>query len=541
MKLTVVLIGLLSVSSSWGLMQKKMDDKGKREAEIGYPSSGHSSHTLQIQPSLGHEEGQAISISAGYSVGGAKPAYSFAAPAQTYQLAQPGPSAGHPGVQLSPIAIQGDHGLSSNELSQLMSQLSHGISSGAISLQPAAQSYQGEGQLYQSGGQLYQSAGQLYQGGAQEASGQQQYSYGAPKYQLELQSSQPSYAAASKGLGSYSSTGPVLFSPSSDSHGSQAASLSYSAPSSGHSFGDSSSLAGLSLGSSGGYSLGGSGGHSLGGSSGGHSLGGASSGHSLGGPSSAFSFGGSGGHSYGGLSLGGSGHSFGPIKSFGGSYAAAPSKTSFKPSAYLGSSAGDSAHSIAALGVSHTVPSFGHSYPGGHGGLTLNSLSSGSHGPSFGASFPGFSEGSSKLHGPSYLPPKSEGFGSSLESSALAFSSAGHGHSSSSPGASYSLPSGSYLSSGSSHGAPSSPQYYISSKHPSSGSFGEGSQAFRSHSSHGPVSSFSAGPKYSFGGQSRGGHSHGPRFAPSKDIQGSYSENSYNTIKYSEELKPRAR
>ncbi|GBP73475.1 hypothetical protein EVAR_53904_1 [Eumeta japonica] len=503
----VALIGFLSISTSWA--KKVEDPKGKREAPTGYTSGGHAGHTIQIQPSLGHEDGaSAISIGAGYSVGGAKGGFGFGGHGLQLET-----SDGHNAIQLPAITLQPDHGgLVSGDLSQLMSQISHGISSGAIPLQASEGSYHASL-------------------GGQELS-LPQYTYGAPKlaqYTVGEQSvaSVPSYAAGTKGLGSYA-TGPVLFNPA-DSH--SAAALTYSAPSSGHSLGD---VGGYTLGGSG-HSLGGAG-ISLGGS--GHSLGGAkftlgSSGHSFG---SGLSLGGGAGHSLGGSGhiLGGSGHSFGGVgqslggtgHSLGGSLGGSPYKLSggygapsktFKPSAFLGASVqSDSTHGLSGLSSSYGSPSFGHSFSGGsgHGGAEL---SSGGH--RFGGSF---GSGSSKFVSPAYLPSKSEGFGSSLES-VSAFSSNGH-------------LSGSYGHPSNNHGSSSSPQYYVTSlkqSSPSQSSFGEGSSTFRG-ASHGPSSFHSSGPKYSY---SESGH--GSRYSP-KDSHGAYSETSYNTIKYSEELKPRA-
>ncbi|XP_049874931.1 fibroin heavy chain-like [Pectinophora gossypiella] len=533
MKFTVVLVTIFSIS--WAVKVQNSDDpKDKREAPVGYPAGGHSSHSFQA-PSYGHEGANAISIGAGYSVGGAKPSFSYGAPESGAGLqlsSESLPSSGHATIQLAPITLQPSHGnIVSGDLAQLMSQLSHGLNTGALSLSP------------------YQTSDQSLHGSQEVAI--PQYSFGDGKLQQYSApeqhgiSSVPSYAAGTKGLGSYGSTGPVLFQPS-ESHSSQPA-LTYGAPNGGHSFGEAGglsigsghSLAGLTLGDSGhalagfgqslgshslgeggltlggsGHSLGGSG-HSLGGS-GGHSLGG--SGHSLG--SSGHSLGGSG-HSLGGSghSLGGLGHVYGgSIKSFGGGYVV-PSKASFKPSTYIGTH-GDSIHGLSA---SHGVPSFGsHSLSGGHGGLSLGSSG---HGVSFG----NYVGGSSKHVAPSYLPPKSKGFGGALDSVAYSSSHA------SPPRTTYGVPTSSYSGSSgvSSHAAAShSPEYYVSSsKFPS---FGEGSSSFKGPSGHSALSSFSSGPKYSFS------HSPSARYGAPKDIHGSFSENSYNTIKYSEELKPRA-
>lgn len=535
-------IALLSISTSLAVKVKNIQDpKDKRETAADYLSRGHSSHGFQA-PSFGHGDANAISVGAGYSIGG-KPNFGYAAQESgaPLQLSSEGlPSSGHATIQLAPITLQPSHGsYASGDLSELMSQLSQGLSSGAFSLSP----YQAEGQSGHGGQEL----------------SFPQYSYGTPQlqqYSVQEQGGQsvPSYAAGTKGLGSYGSTGPVLFSP--ESHSAQQAlsygspsgqqALSYGSPSAGHSFSDSNALnlggsgqsfAGLTFGDSGhslggsGYSQGGSGhsqggsGHSLGGS--GQSLGGhgqyfVASGHPLAGsghPLAGLSFGKSGyssggaGHSLGGSghSLGGSGHSFGgSLKSLGGGYVV-PSK-SFKPSTFLGAHS-DSPHGLSALSVSHGAPSFG--------SQSLSGLSGG-HGGSFAGSLGGFGGGSAKFYAPSHLPPKSEGYGSHLESVA-SFSSGGH-----------SSPSGYSVSSSDSHSASAhSPQYYVSSsKYPSSASFGEGSSSFKAPG-HSTLSSFSSGPKHSFGGHSS------TRYGSPKDLHGAHSETSYNTIKYSEELKPR--
>ncbi|KAL0828908.1 hypothetical protein ABMA28_003811 [Loxostege sticticalis] len=531
MKFTVVLIAALSVSASLAIKVKKSDEpKDKREAPVGYPS--HSSHSFQA-PSVGHGDASAISVGAGYSVGGAKPSFTLGGHEGGYQLSSDGLQAGgHPTYQLAPITLQPTHGFASSDLSQLMSQLSHGLNSGQLQIQSGESYQQGE-----QGGH-----------GAQELS-LPQFTYGGPKLQQYAVSEQPisnvpSYAAGTKGLGSYS-TGPVLFSPS-DSHG-NAPSLTYGQPSSGHSFG------GASLGgsSSGGHSFANapSSGHSFGGAS----LGGLSSGgHSFG--EGAITLSAGPGHSFPGLSLGNGGHSFGgSLKGFGATYGA-PSKTSFKPSAFIGASvqgesghglsghglsglsghglSGLSGHGLSGLSGSYGAPSFGSIGGGSHG----FALSSGGHGSSLGGSFGGsFGGGSSKFIAPTYLPSKSEGFGSSLESVA---SFASEGHLGSSPGSSYSAPSSSYghPSSASHAASSSSPQYYVPSKS-SFPSFGGSSSSFKSpYPGHGSVSSFSSGHKHGFGGHS----SHGPRYGlPKGELQGAHSETSYNTIKYSEELKPR--
>ncbi|KAM3961990.1 uncharacterized protein ACR2FA_003881 [Aphomia sociella] len=495
----VAFIAFLGISMSWAINVKKIEEpKDKREAPLGYAGAGLSSHTYQA-PSIGHEGASAISVGAGYSVGGAKPSFSFGGghgASAAYQLPSEGlQSSGHATLKLAPITLQPSHGLAAGDLSQLMSQLSHSLNAGGYSLQPA------------SGLEGYAGLQQADNGGHELSI--PQYSYGSPnlqQYTLSEQSvaSVPSYAAGTKGLGSYGSTGPVLFTPS-EAHASSAA-LSYPGLSGGHSFGDASG-SGLSFGAA---------------PNAGHSFG-SSSGHSYG--EGSVSLGGSG-HSLGGLSLGGSGNSYGGLyKSLGASYAA-PSKTAFKPSAYLGSVQGDSSHGLSSLAGSHDLSSFGGSSGGSHG----LSLSSGGHGGSFGGGFGGFGSGSSKFIAPSYAPTKSEGFGS-LESS---FSSGGH--LASPPATTYGVPSASFaLSSNNAHAASSSkPQFYLpSSKYHS---FGQGSSSYKAPlSSHSALGSFSSGPKYSFGGH---GHSNA-RYSSPKDAHGSFSENSYNTIKYSEELKPR--
>ncbi|XP_072934142.1 uncharacterized protein [Epargyreus clarus] len=476
MKITIVFVIALSVSTTWAIKTKSEEPKDKRETLGGYPSSGHSSHSYQA-PSLGHEGASAISVGAGYSIGGAKPSFTYGEPVSqhgsgaAYQISSEGlPASGHATLQLAPITLQasqGHGGLVSNDLSQLMSQLSHGLNSGAISL-PS-----GQEAIYQFGGQA--AHGQ----GGQELSFPQ-FTYGAPKlqqYTLAEQShvSVPAYAAGTKGLGSYSSTGPVLFTPS-ETQGS--APLSYGGQSSGQSYIQPT----LPLGDSG----------------------------------------------LAGLSLGGSGHSFGgSLKHIGGSYLP-PSKASFKPSTFLGSSVQSEGHGLSGISGSYGAPSFSSYQPSsGSHGLSLGS--SQGYSGSFGGSLAGFGSGSSKFIAPSYLPPKSsEGSFGSLESLA-AFSSGGHLPSP--PGTTYGVPTGSY-SAGNAHTASSSPQYYVT-KHSSPSSFGHGSSSFKGPiSSHGSLNSFSSGPKYSFGGHSSS------RYGPPKDASGAYSENSYNTIKYSEELKP---
>lgn len=485
MKFTVVLIGLFSISSSWAEKQSE-EQKDKREAPLGYPSSGHSTQTLQIQPS--HDDSNTISIGAGYSVGGARGALSFGGHPQQSGLHYEGlqSNGGHATIQLPPITLQPNQG--AGDISELMSQLSHGLSTGALQLQPV-------------GGSHYPAAAF-----GQEAS---HYSFGAPKHQQysasesQQHTSVPSYAAGTKGLGSYggASTGPVLFNPADSqsaqyaqsalySHSSQyaqptqyAQSAQYIQPSQyAHSFGNAN----------------------------------AGSGHSFGNAA---------------LSLGNSGHSFGggSFKSLGGNYGSL-GKTSFKPSAFLGSTVqNEGPHAISGIST-HAVPSFGHSYAGGHAPV---SLVSGGHG-SFGGNLGGFGGGSSKLIAPSYLPHKT--FGSGLD--ALASFSNTNSHSSSPPGTTYGFPAATHgFSAGSPHGASSSPQLYLSSSKHRAPSFGEGSSFKAPVSSHGSLSSFSSGPKYNFGGQSSSFGS--SRYASPKDSHGAYSESTYNTIKYSEELKPR--
>ncbi|XP_023950724.1 pro-resilin [Bicyclus anynana] len=461
MKFTVF-IGLLTISTTWGIKSKLEEPKDKREASGTYLPP--SSHNYQSPSSSGQEEANTISIGAGYSVGAApKPTYSFggqsAGVGASYQLQ---PESGHGNIQLSPIGLQSS-GLVSNDLSQLMSQISQGLNSGAISIPSGSQ------------GSLYQFAGQGSHGG-QEIS-VPQFTYGSPQVQQyaiadQGQGGVPAYALGTKGLGTYGSTGPVLFSPET---GISQGALSYAAPS----FGQSYQAAALPLGDSG---------------------------HSLPG----FSFGGSG------QSLGGS------LKGFSGNYATPAGKSSFKPSAFLGASVhGDSGAGLASLSGSYGSPSFANYQPAG--GQGASSIGSGGHGASFG-SLSSFSGSPSKT----YLPSKFEGVGS-LESIASAFSASGQ---IAPPGTTYGKPSGAYSSNVHAASAPS-PAYYVSSGKHSSPSFGLGSSSYRSPASgHSSLNSFSSGPKYSFGGPSS-------RYLPAKDAQGSYSEPTYNTIKYSEELKPR--
>lgn len=479
----MIFVTLLSISTSWAIKAKKEELKDKREAASGsyLPPHGSSSHSYQ-GPALSQEDANAISIGAGYSIGGAKPSYNFLSqgPGQpSYQVQSEGlPASGHGTIQLAPITLQPSQpGLISNDLSQLMSQLSHGINSGAIAIPSSGQ------------GAIYQFAGQSGHSG-QDLSAPQ-FSYGSPKlqqYSFGEQSSQagqivPAYAFGAKGLSSYGSTGPVLFSP--ESTASQPA-LNYAVPASGHSY----EGAALPLGDS--------------------------------------------GHSYAGLSLGGSGQSSlgGSLKSLGG-YVAPGKSSQFKPSTFLGASAqSEASHNLLGHSNSYGSPSFAaYQSAGGHGGASL-----GSSGHAY--SFPSLS-GLSAAGSPSkqvasaYLPPK-EGFGS-FESIASAFSASGQ---MALPGTTYGSPSASYSASNIHAASAPSPAYYVSSSKHSAPSFGSGSSSYRgplsSHSSFSSGhSSIPSGPKYSFGGHSNS------RFAPPKDAQGSYSESSYNTIKYSEELKPR--
>lgn len=488
-------VTLLSISWALKIRNHMEDPKDKREAGIAYPTAG-TSHNFQA-PSFGHENGaNAISIGAGYSVGGGKPSYAYASDsgAGLQQASEGLQPSGHSTIQLSPLTLQPSHGLVSTDLQQLMSQLSESLNSGALTLSP------------------YQASAAH---GGQDAS-LPQYTFGAPKLQqysapeqsLQLQSSVPVYAAGTKGLGSYGATGPVLFNPA-DSNFAGSHGHTLGAGSSGPSFADTSAL---TLANSGhalsGLSLGGSG-HSYGGislGSPGHSLTG--SGHSLG----------SSGHSISG-GLVGSGHSFGgSLKGFNGGYVL-PAKASFKPSTYLGS---HSDHGLSSLSGAYSSPSFGsHSLSGSHGGLSL-----GGHGANFGGSG-SYGGGSSKFIAASYLPHKSEGFGSSLENAA-SFSG-----SHSPPSTTYGFPSS--HSSAAAHAASSHrPQYYV--KYSSPNKLGDGSSSYKAPaSSHSALSSHTSRPKYSFSHRSShyGSPSHGA------DIHGAHSETVYNTIKYSEEIKPR--
>uniref|UniRef100_A0A2A4JFX5 Uncharacterized protein n=1 Tax=Heliothis virescens TaxID=7102 RepID=A0A2A4JFX5_HELVI len=487
---------------SWAVLAKKVEEpKDKREALVSYGSPGHSALSYQAPASLGQADANTISVGAGYSIGGAKPSYSFgqgSSGALQYSAEGLSPLAAnsHGNIQLPPITLQPANGgaFSTGDLSQLMSQLSGTLHAGGISLQPST-----------TVAEFHQGAEGAQQGGQEYAF--PQFSYAAPKQQhfvlseqLQQQlSSAPAYSAGSKGLGSYS-TGPVLFTPSESQSNNAPAQQSYGAPSAGHSLGDTGSL-----------SLGGLGGGS-------HSL----SGITLGG--TGHSFGGSA-HGLGsGLSLGGTGHSFGNSYKHLSGYAG-PGKTSFKPSAYLGSSVqGEgqalSSHGLSSLSGSYGSPSFGGFRGAGHGSLTLGSSG---HSVSFGGS-QGFGSGSSKFLAPVYQSAKGEG----LES-ASAFSS---GHVAP-PGTTYGFPTSSY--SNNAHAASSNKPYYVNAKHHHHAppSFGEGSSSYRAPgSSHSSLSSFSSGPKYNFGGSSS-------LYSP-KDAYGAASETTYNTIKYSEELKPRA-
>ncbi|XP_063538842.1 hornerin-like [Cydia strobilella] len=552
MKFTITLIALLSVTTSWAKKEQKVDElKDKREAPLGYPASSHSYQS----PSLGNEGASAISIGAGYSVGGAKPSYSsyegqgFSG---SHSLSSESlPASGHATIQLSPITLQPSHsGLVGTDLNHLMSQLQQQLNSGALSLQ-VPESY---------GGSI-QSEGHSGYSGQEQAI--PQYTFSAPKQQYTFaeqhhQPSIPSYAAGTKGLGSYSSTGPVLFNPT-EAKQTNAPSFNYAAPSSGHSFGSG----GLSLGSGAQYFAGASG----------------SIGESLG----------------GGYSLSG------PYKSFGNSYASS-GKNSFKPSAYIGSSVqADPSHGISALSSSYGAPSFSgaSSQSGSHGAFSLGSaghgisLGSGNGGHSLDSSLSGHSIGSNSLGGHSLGSSSfgghslgsgslgghslsSGGHGISLGSGGLSFSSGGQGsHGALSIGSGglgaslggshggfggaygggsskyisnaylpakdsfgslsshssglYSPPATSYGIPNSAHAASShSPQYYKSQP---SYSFGAGS-SYKSPSS--SISSLKSYPKYSSGGYSSLSSQYG---SPKDPLQGSYSENTYNTIKYSEELK----
>lgn len=561
----ITFIALLSIATSWAENKNDAEDvKGKREAAVGYPSLSHSYQT----PSLGNEGASAISIGAGYSVGGAKPSYSsYEGQGFTgsHSLSSEGlPSSGHATIQLPPITLQPSHGnIVGSDLSQLMSQLQQSINSGALTLQAPG----GYGGSFQSEGHS------AYSG--QEQS-QPQFSFVAPKLQQygaaeQSQGSVPSYAAGTKGLGSYSSTGPVLFNPADAK--SNAPTFNYAAPSSGHPFGSSGAISLTS-----------------------------------------------GGQSFGGLSgsLGGSGQALtSPYKSFSSGYASS-GKNAFKPSAYIGSSVqGDSSHQglSAISGSSYGTPSIdlasapalslgsgghngislgsggyggqslgsgiyggqslgagsfgghtlsssslsghspsagsfggytlgsgslgGHSLSSGsHGGLSLGSgglsglsLSSGGHGGHGGLSFSssghgandGFG-GSSSKYVSAYLPTKSDGFGSA-SSSTLGLTVP--------PATSYGIPSSSYSFPSAAHSASSHrPQYYVPKSQSSYSGFGAGSSSYRSPSS--SVSSLSSYPRYSSGSHSSLGSQYGSVKDP---LQGAYSENSYNTIKYSEELK----
>lgn len=338
-----------------------------------------------------------------------------------------------------------------------MNQLSQGISSGAIPIPSGGQ-----------GAALYQLENQGHGGQV----GIPQFTFGAPKfaqYSLGEQghAAAPVYASGSKGLGSYSGTGPVLFSPG--SHSNQQV-FNLGGPSSGQVYESGS----LSLDSFPGFS---------------------GSGQSLGG-------------------------SYKPIK---GNYVTS-GKSSFKPSAFLGASIpSESAHSSGHSSGSYQ-PSFA-SYQSHQGGLEGLSLGSSDHSANLG-SYSGL--GSQKL----FAPHKIEGLGS-IESIASAFSASGQ--LATPPGTTYGIPATSYPSNNLHSASVASPQYYVSpSKYSSSsGRFGSGSSSYKGPvSGHSSLSSYSSGPKYSFGG-------HSNSYSAPKDAHGAYSETSYNTIKYSEELKPR--
>lgn len=487
MKFTIVFTTLLCVSTSWAVQSKSIEDsKDKREAPVSYGAPSYAAHTYQTPAQYSQGDASAVSIGAGYSIGGAKPSYSFAGQGSSggIQIPSEGLSPnGHATIQLAPITLQPGQQFGSGDLSQIMNQLSHSFNAGGLSLQPSNAIAE-----FHQGGDSLQSINQ----------GQlsfPQFSYGAPKYEISQQySSAPAYSAGTKGLSSYTSTGPVLFTPSdSQSAGPAAPALSYGATNAAN-LGDLSSY---SL-SGAGQSFGGSP-HALSDST--HSLG--ASGHSLGDSSNSLA----------GLSLGGAGNSFGGFggyKQLSGGYSA-PGKTSFKPSTYIGSSVqGESGHGISSLSGSYASPSFGSYRSGSPGGL---SLASAGHGASYGGSFGGFGSGSTKFSAPTYQSAKSE----ELEG----ISTLSSGHFASPPGTTYGIPSSSY-SSNNVHAASSSKPYYVSSKH------------HRAHSrspAHSSPSSFSSRPnKYSFGSAS----SH---YEPN-DAHISASETSYNTIKFSEELKP---
>ncbi|XP_012547459.3 nuclear pore complex protein Nup214 [Bombyx mori] len=237
-----------------------------------------------------------------------------------------------------------------------------------------------------------------------------------------------------------------------------------------------------------------------------------SSGHSADEGSSASSS--SGGHSLAGLSFGSSGHPFGAsLKSYGGNNLGA-SKTPFTPSVFLGSSVqGDSSHGLSAGPVAYSTPSFA-GFPGGNAAFTFGPAA---NGPSYPGSFGGFGADSSKFLAPAFGSIKSEGLGHSLDGLA-SFGSAGQF--ASPPGTTYGFPTASYPAVAS-HSASAARPYYVSTptKHSHKGS---GSSLSSPHS----------GSKHSYAGHS------GSRYSP-KDTHGAHSETSYNTIKYSEELKPR--
>lgn len=470
----MLFVTLLSISFNWTVLAKRVDEtKGKREAPISYTSAGHPAQNYQssqlYEPSQSyqavgnHGDASAINIGAGYSIGGAKPSYSFGGHASDVSLqASSGglPSSGHATIQLPPITLQPNHGgYVSNDISQIMSQLSQSINSGALSLQPSNNVAE-----FHTGGEGAQ--------GTQEIA-IPQYTYSKmPQYNLAGSvASSPSYVSDGKSLSSYGSTGPVLFNPA-DGHAN--AQIAYAA---------------------------------------------ATGEHAQQQPEAAsYSFGGSG-NALAGYSLGGSGNSFGEsLKGFGASQIA-PNKASFTPSVFLGASIpSDSTHGLSGVSGSYNAPSFG-GFGAGYRGL---SLSSAGHAPNYGGSFGSYGGAPGKLIAPSFGSYKSEGFGGSLGS--LGALSSG-GHFASPPGTTYGFPSSSYNSltpSSATHSASATRPYYVSSpKHSSSGA----NSAYRSSSpSH-------SGSKYSFGGHSSS------RYSP-KDTHGAHSETSYNTIKYSEELKP---
>lgn len=504
------------------MLTKRVDEQNhKREAAPSYPStSGHypsSSHSAvsfqspsvyqqssyQPQQAIGGhtDAASAISVGAGYSIGGAKPSFSYAG-SGLEGLQSSGQS-----IKLAPITLQPNQGLVGTDLEQIMSQLQQSLNSGALTLQPSSNI----AEFHVNGQASQDSNGQL--------------SYGSPNLQQYVLGgsvqSAPSYAAGTKGLSSYGSTGPVLFSPSTQAvaQGSPA-DLSLSALSTGQSYGEASPhgirQSFLSLGSGQKSSDGISYGSPVGLSLGGHSFG---SGITLG--NARPSFGGltyegaAGQHSFGGSgqSLGGSAlsHNFGqslgpaqPQPSFyklsSGKYGHGAPGKSFRPSAFLGAVASGESSGIS--GISE--------FP------TFSSLSG-----SQGHSFAGYGSPSKAI---SPLFTRTDGH--SAHDSASAYSNLGH--LASPPGTTYGFPTASYPAESAQAASSVGPQHY-SAKYPSN---------FKGHFSYKSASPYSAGPKYLSGGH---GHSHGPsaRYSSSEDSNGAYSENAYNTIKYSEELKPR--